>query len=425
MASSSRRVIFLNRFFYPDHAATSELLSDLAFELARRGLQIKVITSRLGYDNTANALPSHETTNGVEVFRAWTSRQGRHRLHRRILDYVSFYIAAAWQLWCVARAGDVIVAKTDPPLLSVISAAIALLRGARLVNWQQDIFPEVAEALGIGGTAGRLGFALLRRPRNWSLRRADLTVVVNDPMSSTLNRLGVAQEKIRTIPNWADGKAIVPIDASKNALRTDWGLDNHFVVGYAGNLGRAHEIDTVLSTIRALDQSPVDVAAPESSPPVKFLFIGGGALRPSLEEQARKWRLGNVQFRDYQPREQLAATLGVADVHLVILNPALEGLCMPSKLYAIAAAGRPAIFIGDPEGEVAQILRDVGCGFAVAPSNVIELKQRILDFARSPELRRIMGARARAAFEQRWDREIAVANWQRVFEELIGSEARH
>src|SRR5262249_12969003 len=188
-----------------------------------------------------------------------------------------------------------------------------------------------------------------RRPRNWSLRRADLTVVVNDPMSSTLNRLGVAQKKIRTIPDWADGKAIVPIDASKNPLRADWGLDNHFVVGYAGNIGRWHEIDTVLSTMRALDQSPIDAA--ESTTPVKFVFIGGGALRPSLEEQATKWRLGNVQFRDYQPREQLAATLGVADVHLVILKPALEGLCMPSKLYAIPAARRPAIFIGDPQGE--------------------------------------------------------------------------
>lgn len=90
MASPSYRIIFLNRFFYPDHAATSELLSDLAFELARRGFQIKVIASRLGYDNPAKPLPAHEVINGVEVFRVWTSRQGRHRLHGRILDYASF-----------------------------------------------------------------------------------------------------------------------------------------------------------------------------------------------------------------------------------------------------------------------------------------------------------------------------------------------
>src|SRR5262249_54294820 len=151
MASPSRRFIFLNRFFYPDHAATSELLSDLAFELARRGLRIKVITSRLGYDNTANPLPSHETVSGVEVFRMWTSRQGQPRLHGRNLDYLSFYIVAAWRLWCVARAGDVIVAKTDPPLLSVISAAIAWLRGARLVYSRPDVFPEAAAAFWLPG----------------------------------------------------------------------------------------------------------------------------------------------------------------------------------------------------------------------------------------------------------------------------------
>src|SRR5262249_1738199 len=161
MTSQSRHVIFLNRFFYPDHAATSDLLSDLAFELARRGLQIKVITSRLGYDNTANALPSHETINGVEVFRVWTSRQG----HVRILDYVSFYIAAAWQLWRVARAGDVVVAKTDPPLLSGISAAIAWLREARLGDWQQNTFPQGGEGFGIRGAPHRRGVPPFAGPR--------------------------------------------------------------------------------------------------------------------------------------------------------------------------------------------------------------------------------------------------------------------
>lgn len=98
---------------------------------------------------------------------------------------------------------------------------------------------------------------------------------------------------------------------------------------------------------------------------------------------------------------------------------------MPSKLYAIAAAGRPAIFIGDPEGEVAQILREAGCGFAVAPSDVTELKRRILELARSPELRRMMGARARAVFEQRWDKEIAVSSWEQLLDQLIRSKARH
>src|SRR5262249_4719929 len=83
----SSRIIFLNRYFYPDHAATSELLSDLAFALKSRGFNITVIASRLSYDDTKSVLPPHETIRGVDVWRVWTSRRGRHRLLGRSLDY--------------------------------------------------------------------------------------------------------------------------------------------------------------------------------------------------------------------------------------------------------------------------------------------------------------------------------------------------
>ena len=138
------RVVFLNRYFHPDHAATSVLLSNLAFALSQRGIQVTVITSRLRYEGGDHLLPQHETIRGVDVHRVWTSRRGRSGLIGRSLDYGSFYLAAAWRLWRVIRRNDIVVAKTDPPLLSVMAAPIARLKGARLVNWLQDIFPEVA-----------------------------------------------------------------------------------------------------------------------------------------------------------------------------------------------------------------------------------------------------------------------------------------
>src|SRR5262245_6672091 len=106
MANLYGRVIFLNRFFYPDHSATSELISDLAFELRRRGLPVTVISSQLAYEDTEKTFPHHEITNGVEVWRERTSRRGRHRLSGRIFDYTSFYFAAGWRLWLVTRGGD-------------------------------------------------------------------------------------------------------------------------------------------------------------------------------------------------------------------------------------------------------------------------------------------------------------------------------
>lgn len=89
-----------------------------------------------------------DTVDGVEVFRVWTSQFGRDKLIGRAVDYASFYLFAALSLRRFARPGDIVIAKTDPPLLSVVIAPIARWRGARLVNWLQDLFPEIAEAVG-------------------------------------------------------------------------------------------------------------------------------------------------------------------------------------------------------------------------------------------------------------------------------------
>jgi colanic acid biosynthesis glycosyl transferase WcaI len=125
------KIVFLNRYFYPDHSATSQLLTDLAFDLAARGLAIHVITSRQCYDNPREVLPARESIRGVQVHRVWTLRFGRGRLIGRTFDYLTFYLSAAWRLAVLLAPGDVVVAKTDPPLISVIAAVLARLRKGR------------------------------------------------------------------------------------------------------------------------------------------------------------------------------------------------------------------------------------------------------------------------------------------------------
>ena len=419
-----RRVIFVNRYFYPDHSATSVLLSELSFALAQRGLRVTVITSRLHYETTATAaLSPQENVNGVEVWRVWTSQRGRQQLTGRSLDYLSFYLAAGWRLWRLAGAGDIIVAKTDPPLLSVMAALIAWLRKARLVNWLQDIFPEVAEVLNIGGGLGRVAFRLMRPFRNWSLVAASTNVVVGEGMAVRLRGQGIASEKIRVIPNWSDGALIVPIAAAQNKLRKDWVPSNAFIVGYAGNLGRAHEIATIIEAISLLQSRAGGPTADDVARQVVFVFVGDGAQRARLQREVQLRGLANVRLHPYQPRERLAETLGIADLHLVSLNPKLEGLIVPSKIYGIAAAGRPTLFIGAPEGEIALLVEQAGFGFTVAPGDGNALINRILQLAKDPELCASMGLRARRAFEQRWSKGTAVEQWEEVlnFEFTSGS----
>jgi glycosyltransferase involved in cell wall biosynthesis len=410
------RAIFINRFFYPDHSATSQMLSDLAFGLAGAGIAVTVIASRLRYDEPERALSPKETISGVEVRRVWTSSFGRTHLILRSLDYATFYFAALWALLRMARKDDAVIAMTDPPMLSVVAGPVAKLRGAFFATWLQDIFPEVAEALGVGGTLGRVLFPVLRWLRNVSLKTADENVVIGELMAERLLRLGVAREKIRVVANWADCESVAPVGGDDNPLRSEWGLADTFVVGYSGNLGRAHDIETMLSAIARIEGNPGSPAAL----PIRWLFIGGGHLFDELKRQAAERNLTSLTFRPYQPRERLAESLSVADVHIVALRPELEGLIVPSKFYGVAAAGRPTLFIGDQDGEVSRLIARHACGVNVGNGDGAALAEAVMALARDLDRCRAMGRRARAACEAFYSKTRAIDAWH----ELLGEAER-
>ena len=240
------RVIFLNRFFYPDHSATSRMVSDLAFELASSGKDVHVITSRQLYDKPGADLPAYEIAHGVHIHRVGTTSFGRSRLPGRAMDYLSFYFTSWRCALSIARPGDIIVAKTDPPMISLIGMAAAKQRGAKLVNWVQDVYPEIAIEFGVPfliAPVRRLLFWL----RDMSLKAATANVVLGQlPARLVLSR-GVPSDRVTIIHNWSDEDEIVPIAHADNTLRQAWGLSDKFVVGYSGNLGRTHEFLTMLS----------------------------------------------------------------------------------------------------------------------------------------------------------------------------------
>jgi glycosyltransferase involved in cell wall biosynthesis len=432
------KIIFINRFFYPDHSATSQMLSDLASALSARGHRVTVITSRLSYDYGNEKLKRHEKINGVDVTRVATTDFGRSNLAGRSVDYITFYITAAMALLRHADKGDVIVVKTDPPLLSIIAAPVAWLRGARLVNWLQDIFPEIAMALNVGkGVFAKTSFTVLRKLRDQTLKKASINVVLGDRMAEHLNQVGVANEKVRIIHNWVDGSLVRAIPTHNNPLRQTWQLNGSFVVGYSGNLGRAHEIEIMIRAIECLkkrnsinpnamseiakdrrsETRPFDYPDHTNASNIHWLFIGGGAQTEKLKHQVSARHLSSVTFQNYQPRDQLANSLSVPDIHLVTLRPELEGLIVPSKYYGIAAAGRPAIFIGDPDGEIAQILKRSNTGVVIAPNDHEGLVRHILNYANDPELVISQGNRARQLFEAEFDFKIALSAWEQLLTE--------
>jgi glycosyltransferase involved in cell wall biosynthesis len=401
-ATSARlpKIVFVNRYFYPDQSATSQLLTDLAFALARAGFEIQVICSRQRYDDASVRLDARETLRGVSVHRVWTTRFGRGRWLGRALDYATFYASSAFAMLRLLKRDDTVVAKTDPPLISIVAMVAAKLKGAQLINWLQDIFPEVASRLGANPLPRALD-ALLRSCRDLSLRRAQTNIVLGEHMRDELQRAGIPADRVQIIENWAELHPDDPKPAAHSELRARLGLEDRFVVGYSGNLGRAHEFQTLLGAAEIL----------KADANVVFLMTGGGTGMAQLEREVRARGLDNFRFLTYQPRESLCDGLAAADVHWVSLRPALEGLIVPSKFYGILAAARPVIFIGDADGELARNIRRCGCGTTLKIGEAARLAQVLSDWQADLPLRERMGQAGERYYRERYSARRAFEQW--------------
>jgi colanic acid biosynthesis glycosyl transferase WcaI len=408
------KLIIVNRYFSPDESATSQMASSLGFALADRGWEVHAIASRQLYSAADAALIRREDISGVTVHRVWTTRLGRGHLHGRAIDYLSFYVGAFWSLLRLAKPGDLLIAATDPPLLSILAWAAASITRAIRINWLHDLFPEVATALGVA-TPG-LGHRLLGHLRDLSLRRAAMNVAIGERMAAYLRRRGTPAERLTIIHNWSDGQSIRPLARELNPLRQEWDLAGKFVVGYAGNIGRAHEFETILHAAEALrDQTDI-----------VFLFIGAGHHRAWIAAQVQALALPNVVFKPFQPAHRLRETLTVPDLHLVSLRPKLEDFIVPSKFYGISAAGCPMVFVGDPTGEIPGLLRDADCGRAISVGDVEGLVACIRQLQQSPAQSERWRKNARDLFMRRFDRPLAIIHWCHLLDRIAAepTEAR-
>lgn len=417
-ARSRRRIIFVNRFYAPDHSATAQMLTGIAEGLAKGPLavdgqpappldEVVVLTSRLRYDDPTARLAATEIRHGVTVRRVWTTRFGRAARLGRAIDYLSFYVAVGIVLLTTTRRGDIVVAKTDPPLLSLACALPVRLRRARLVNWLQDVFPEVATELGERAVPRSLG-NVLARWRDANCRAAAANVVLGERMREFFLARGLPERNFHVIPNWASSEQIVPLATAESTLRRRLAVGNAVLVAYCGNLGRAHDHESLAAAITQL----------KARDDIRFLIVGGGAGQVALRRSLAEAGVAGVEFLPYQPEEALSDTLAAADIHLLCLRRELEGLIVPSKLYGIYAAGRPALNWGDVDGEVARELKRSATGVTVPDRDPTALATAIERLAEDPEMRALQGARAREVLVSQYSLPRALVAWRAMLDGL-------
>lgn len=396
-----RRVIFVNRVYWPDESATAQLLADLAPALAQRGWQVHVVAGGLGAD-AHQGVCVHRTGGNNRVSGWWS----------RLRSYARFLREARRIVLGLVRPGDVLVVKTDPPLLASWLTAAAARRGAVVCQWLQDIYPEIVSAH--KGAWLHWPLAPLRLWRNAAWRRSARVLVVGEDMAATVRRAGVPESHLRHFPNWAPGELDQPPEPhAVLAEKHRWAAPEGLVVAYSGNLGRVHEFTTLLDAANLL----------RAEPGITFVVIGGGPRLNELQAGAALRGLDNLRFLPATPRARLPAALAAADVHLVTLRAGFERLVYPSKLAGILASGRPAVFVGPPDSALARYLQVRGCGSTVANADAPQLASLLLTLARDPARRVELGAAARRAYESDFRLATAVNHWERLLAELAGERS--
>lgn len=376
---SSPHILFINRVYPPADGATGALLAELAAALVQRGWRVTVLTGPV-----EGAPPRERTASGVRVVRVRSLGFTRASTGRRALAYLSLYPALLARALRLAPAADVIVTKTDPPMLLTLGLVLKRLTRARLVHWAQDLYPEVAEELGVIRRGGALAGGL-RALSTAALKSHDHVVAVGRCMRERVTARGCAAGRVSVIPNWPVN-TVSPVAHEANPFRTKHDLEGRFVVMYSGNMGLAHPFETVLDAAERLAEHP----------DVVFLFVGAGPRKAWVREEAARRALPNVRFLPFQPKATLDQSLSAADVHLVTMQRALRGLVVPSKVYGVLAAGRPCLFLGPERSEAARRLREHRCGTVLPDPTAAELADSILRWRADADERAAAGARGHA-----------------------------
>jgi glycosyltransferase involved in cell wall biosynthesis len=405
------RILFINQYYWPDHASTAQHLADLAEHLAACGHDVHVLCGQGSYKPGTPPPPRFETHNGVQIHRAPATSLGRKNTLSRMVDYLSFYLRALITALMMPRY-DVVCTLTTPPIIGLIGTILRRLRRSRHVYWSMDLHPDASVALGRMSPRNPI-VAWLAWLSDTVYRRADKVVVLGPYMADRIASKGVRLERISLVPVWSRCDEIYPVPRDQNSLRRSLGLQDRFVIMYSGNLGLAHSFSEVIEAARRLRERAN----------IAFLFVGGGPRLSEVRSAKEADGLDNVTLLDYFPRGQLHESLSIADVHLITMRSEMAGIVVPGKLYGAMATGRPTVFVGPAHCESADTIREADCGMTIRLGDTDGLVEALTTLASNPDLAQQYGQNARATFLEAYEKDGCCASWATLIADLLDQPA--
>lgn len=397
------RLLVISQVYVPDAMAVGQHIADLAEEMARRGWDVRVLTSARGYDDPSIRFPARELRNGVRIRRLPLSSFGKRSIAVRLFAQSLFMLQAIVH-GLVTPGLTAVVVSTSPPFAGFGGAILNLLRRVPFLWWVMDLNPDQMVA------AGKLRpTSLFARVFDWmnrvTLRRAARVVALDAFMAERLERKLDVTAKLDVIPPWNptsmpdDDVGISRLANAGRTFREQHGWSDRFVVMYSGNHAIQHPLNTLLAAAGRLERDHT----------ILFAFIGGGAGKADVERRIAAGA-SNIVSLPYQPLETLDESLAAADLHVVSMGNEVVGIVHPCKIYGAMAAGRPILLFGPRRSHAGEIVEPRGIGWRLDHGDVEGTVAAIRAATAMPKEERLaMGKAAASVLRKDFSRHALIA----------------
>jgi len=408
-----RRLLVCYHFFHPDDVVSARMFTDLAVEQAARGWDVTALACNRSWHNPHARLPAREEWQGVHIHRVFRPPWDQARPAQRLAN--SAWMLAAW-FQRTLRLGrfDAIVIGSDPAFspLGAIGLRLAYPRAA-LVHWCFDLYPEAIAAEGDGLAAVALT-PVARRLMSLAYRRCDALVDIGPRMRERLADYGSGAHQATLVP-WAltEADRPVPVDA---AARAQLFPGAKLALLYSGTMGRAHDFAAFLRLAR--------ICRARSGDAITMCFSIRGNRAAELRAAVASDDT-NVHLVDFADETSLSARLAAADVHLISLRDDWAGVVVPSKFFASLAVGRPVLYAGPADSEIARWIADHELGLQLrddddSARDVADRLHRLMD---DPAIGQRWRDNALATYRRQWSRQVTNDRWDQLLRGLVAGRA--